>query len=65
MLSILFAGTGIVCFESLSQNAAAKILKSVRKRQLLRFGQIILYSYFGCFVKQIFSVIQFHSDLWN
>jgi hypothetical protein len=32
MLSILFAGTGIVCFESLSQNAAAKNFKKCQKK---------------------------------
>jgi hypothetical protein len=32
MLSILFVGTGIVCFESLSQNAAAKNFKKFQKK---------------------------------
>ncbi len=55
MLSVRFARTGNDCFESLSQNAAAEnLIKVSEKRRLLRFGQIILLSYFGCFVKQIF-----------
>jgi hypothetical protein len=32
MLSILFAGTGIVCFESLSQNAAANNFKKCQNK---------------------------------
>jgi hypothetical protein len=60
MPSILFAGTGKFLFDSLSQNAAAKIFQKLckKKRRLLRYRQIILLSYFGCFVKTNFFRVQ-------
>ncbi len=51
-----------------TKRSSRKFLKQCQKR-LLRYGQTILLSYFGCFVKVIyfavFRSVRFHSELRN